>query len=836
MRIERFSMLAGWAALVCAAPWSSISAQAVPQAQVQQFIQQNPELVRQRIQASGLTPDQIRARLEAAGYSRTLLDPFIAGGPETALQAAVNEEVLRALDLLAPPQVRPEGVQPVPVESGPERAPAAEARTEGLEIFGLNVFRGRTTQFQPLLSGPVPPNYRIGPGDVMVLVITGDVEFVHELSVTREGFIVIPQVGQVFVNGLTMEQLNELLRRRLGQAYSGIRTGTTRFDVTIARLRTNQVYVIGEVAQPGAYQLASVATVLNALYAAGGPTERGNFRDIQVRRQGQIVARLDLYDYLLRGATDDDIVLEQGDVVFVPVHGVRAAVTGAVIRPAIYELQPGETLSDLVRAAGGFRATAALNRISVYRIVPPERRVPGSPPRVVVDVRLEPGTETGRDGSAAPAGPGGVRLRGVQVPPFEIEDGDSVVVDFLPIRASRNFVDIKGNVYLPGRYGLEPGMRLSRLIELAGGLRPATYAGRAHIERLNLADSTRFLVEVALPEDSIQPYPEDIALQEYDIVTIYGREEFRNERTVSIGGMVNRPGTYPYRNGMTLRDLVMMARGLKDGAYLDTAEISRLPADRSGGTLAIKLRVPMDSSYLFEPEGSTYPRLPGLPAPKSGAPEVPLEPFDHVLILPQPEWELQRTVSIEGEVKFPGPYALLKKDERLSDLVSRAGGLLPTAFPGGARLVREFADAGRVDVDLEAALKRPGGPADVILRPGDRLIIPEYVATVRVEGAVNSPTSVLYRPGAGLDYYIANAGGYARNADKGRVHVRYANGSARVKSRFLFFTSSPEPGPGSVITVPVKPEGEPFNPTQFFASLAQIAASVVAIIVVATRP
>jgi hypothetical protein len=274
-----------------------VTAKAVTQSQVQQLIQQNPELVRQRIRESGLTPDQIRARLEAAGYSRSLLDPFLTSGPATGAAAAVNEEVLRALELLAPGGQVAEALQPVPVEAGVGARPAPSELGAGrLELFGLNVFRGRTTQFQPLLSGPVPPNYKIGPGDVMVLVITGDVEFVYELPVTREGFIVIPQVGQIFVNGLTMTQLNQLLQARLGRAYSGIRTGTTRFDVTIARLRTNQVFVIGEVTQPGAYQLASVATVLNALYAAGGPTERGNFRAIQVRRRGEVVAVLDLYD------------------------------------------------------------------------------------------------------------------------------------------------------------------------------------------------------------------------------------------------------------------------------------------------------------------------------------------------------------------------------------------------------------------------------------------------------------------------------------------------------------------------------------------------------------
>ncbi|GIW50697.1 MAG: hypothetical protein KatS3mg081_0052 [Gemmatimonadales bacterium] len=743
---------------------SRAEAQAVPQGQVQQLIQQNPELVRQRIRQSGLTPDQIRARLEAAGYSPSLLDPFLGTAPEAGGAAVVNQEVLRALELLVPSGQAAEAVQPLGVEAGLGARPAQPAEEAGkLQLFGLSVFRGRTTQFQPLLSGPVPPNYKIGPGDVMVLVITGDVEFVYELPVTREGFIVIPQVGQIFVSGLTMAQLNQLLQSRLGRAYSGIRSGTTRFDVTVARLRTNQVFVIGEVVNPGAYQLASVATVLNALYAAGGPTERGNFRAIQVRRRGEIVAQLDLYDYLLNGSTENDIVLEQGDVVFVPLRGPRVSVSGAVVRPAIYELRPDETLEDLLIAAGGFSPEADLRRLAVHRILPQRERGPGPAPRAVLDIALaeaagsraaaRPGNDP--DGLSSLA-PGRELLRGTLVPKLALEDGDSVVVD---------------SVTPPGG-------------------------------------------------------------------SLY----------VSIAGMVRKPGRYPWREGMTLRDLVMLARGPTVGAYLVEAEVARLSGERSNGELAKAVRVPLDSSYLIERDSTgRYVGPPGIAAPPAGtAPEVPLEPYDAVTILRQPEFELHRSVEITGEVKFPGPYVLVRKDERLSDLVRRAGGLLPTAFVAGAQLLRDFnpspetgtaaADVRRVDIRLDEALRRPGSAADVVLRPGDRLVIPEYVATVRVQGAVNSPANVLYREGEGLDYYIANAGGYARNADKGRVHVRYANGSARVKSRFLFFTSDLKPGPGSVITVPVKPEGEPFNPTQFFASLAQIAASVVAIIVVARSP
>lgn len=800
------SLLAGGAA-------PTASAQQLTTQQIEQ-LRQNPDLVRERIQQSGLTPDQIRSRLQAAGYSASLLDPFLS--TEGAATTTVDTRMLSALESLGVPDVSPEGLEPVPAEGGLEPSePAPPEAADELQIFGLNVFRGQTTQFQPLLTGPVPSNYRVGPGDVMVLVITGDVELVHELSVTREGFIVIPQVGQLYVNGLTMESLDALFRERLGQSYSGISGGTTRFDVTIARLRTNQVFVIGEVAQPGAYQLSSVATVLNALYAAGGPTERAGFRHIAVRRQGETVASFDLYDYLLSGDTRNDIVLEQGDVVFVPAYGTRARVTGAVVRPAIYELREGQTLADLIDAAGGFTANAAFKRISVSRIVPPSQRSPDGPQRVVVDIPIE-------------------QVEDQRAPEFPIEAGDAVRVFALP-DAERGAVTLRGAVYHPGTYGWTEQMRLSELIDLAGGFRPAVYAGRAHVERLNARDSTRFLVTVELPEDSTAPFPNDIELEDYDIVTIYGRDEFREDRTVSIGGMVNEPGTFPYRTGMTLKDLVIMARGLRDGALLDSVEIARLPADRSGGRLAERLSAQMDSTFLLEPDQSTYTLLPGMAGPDDGAPEFVLEPFDRVTVFRQREFELLRTVTIEGEVAFPGPYALRTKDERVSDLVERAGGLLPNAYAGGARFFRTFGDAGRVNLDLDRVLSARRSSHDIVLQPGDSLFVPEYLPTVRVNGAVIQPTSVLYREGAGLDYYLANAGGVTSMADGSRISVRYANGSAAVKRRFLFFGSSPKPRPGSVVTVPEKDPDARVDYVGIFGSIAQVLSAAVTVIVVATR-
>jgi polysaccharide export outer membrane protein len=782
-------------------------------AQAQQLLEQNPqlgELIRQRLQQSGLTPDEIRARLAASGYPSNLLDAYIGLG--TVAQAAPGAAELAAIQAL--------GLAPVQLGGLPVDTGAVQVR--GLSpappsaVFGVDVFRRTTTQFLPLLAGPVPPDYKLGPGDQLVLILTGDVELAYSLQVTREGFILIPQVGQVFVANLTLEQLRDVLYARLGRVYSGVKRGpnaTTRFDVSVANVRANQVYVVGEVTQPGAYQISALGTVLTALYAAGGVTERANLRHVEVRRLAQVVDTLDLYDYLLRGDSRHDIRLEAGDVVFVPVHGVRAQVTGAVKRPAIYELKGKETLRDLIQAAGGFRAEAALRRISISRIVPPEQRSAEGPDRVVVDVPLS----QAQDG---------------QVPPVAIEPGDVVTVFAVP-EGRRSVVELKGAVYHPGTYGFRPGMRLSELIRLAGGFRPAVYAGQATIERLNLTDSTRYIVRVPLPADSTQPYPDDAQLQDYDIVNVYGREALREDRTVSIAGMVNEPGTFPYRNGMTLRDLVLMARGLRDGAYLDSAEVARLAEDRSGGRLAVTLRVPLDSSYLFEPDSTTYPLLRGLPGRARGtAPEVVLEPFDHVLILKQPEFEYPRKVTVVGEVRFPGTYVLARKDERLSQVLAEAGGLTPQAYADGIRFVRRENNVGRINVDLKRALADTASASNLILQPGDSVEIPEYQPVVKVTGEVNSPGSVLWKKGAGLDYYIGGAGGFTYKADKRRVHVKYANGEVRAKKKVLLFSTSPAPGPGAEVFVPVRDTLARTNFVQLFSSIAQIVASAVTTIFV----
>jgi protein involved in polysaccharide export with SLBB domain len=326
-----------------------------------------------------------------------------------------------------------------------------------------------------------------------------------------------------------------------------------------------------------------------------------------------------------------------------------------------------------------------------------------------------------------------------------------------------------------------------------------------------------------------------LELVDGDSVVVDSIRTLGEQHYVAVAGMVQKPGVYPWQVGMTLRDLVLLARGPRVGADLREAEIARLPVDRSRGQLATTVRVPLDSTYLYDRDSlGRYVGPPGVPFAAGGTPEVPLEPYDNVLIFQQPEFDFQRTVTVLGEVKYPGTYSLQAKDERLATLIQRAGGLTARAYPQGIRFVRSTGSAGRINIDLPSALRDGASRDNVILQPNDSITIPEYLPSVKVLGAVNSPASVLWRQGAGLSYYISAAGGFTANAEKGHVSVRYANGEIRTKRGGLF-GSSPAPLPGSEVFVPARDPGERTDYVALMGAIAQILASTVAIIVVATR-
>ena len=894
MRLRLLRPLLTAAALfVCATP--ALAQQRPSPAQAEELLRSRPDLaaqLQQRLRSSGLTPDQVRSRLRAEGYSSSMLDEYLGAGGGRRSGAgsrgagrASNSELLQAMEILGladeeeltalrraagadsldafaddslggrrrvrrPPRTgaRDFLLDTLPVDTARLRNPArlpdtlrvlpadsmrsryeirSEARQDSLEreerrraerasrdsglaIFGLDLFANGTSLFDANQAGPVDRNYRLGPGDRLLLLLTGDVEQSYPLAVTREGFIVIPQVGQLFVANLTLAELDNLLYARLGRAYSGVRRngGTTRFSVSVVQLRSFQVFVTGDVERPGSYRVSSAGTALTALYAAGGPSEAGSLRRVEVRRGGRVVGALDVYDYLVRGDATNDVRLESGDVVFVPPRLARVRALGEVLRPATYEVKPGETLADLMRTAGGLTALASPRRIQVERVVPPAERTTTGRDRLVVDVAAE----------QAP-------------PPLPLVNGDVVRVSRVAERV-RNRLTVIGNVWRPGAIGYEPGLRLSQALRNAGGVKPDTYLGRVLVARLQ-SDSTRVQLRAML-RDTTGAMIEDLELREDDEIQVFSATEFRPERYVAIAGAVRNGGRFRYREGMTVRDLALLAGGLEEGALLTEAEIARLPQSRAGGVTATTVRVPLDSTYLGERgAGGQVDGPPGVPAPASGAPEQVLQPYDQVLILRQPAFQLPRSVFLGGEVRYPGRYVLKTRTERLSDVIARAGGPTEEADPNGVEFHRADRRQGRIGVDLRRVLRDPRSRDNLPLLEGDSILIAPRVPLVIVEGEVNAPTSVPYRQGADIDYYVNAAGGRGARGDLGRVYVTQPNGKVEgVRRRPLLPDATPEPLPGARVYVPARPEGiAGVNGQALVTAAVQIVGAVTSIIV-----
>lgn len=812
-------LLVASGALSAAAP-AALTAQQPTQAQIERAIATRPgasSTIRQRIQSSGLTPDQIRQRLRAAGYSEALLDDYLGAASGTS-DRAPSENTFKAVTALGiVDKTEADALQSGEPAVRSVEAPPATAAKVASPVFGLSVFRTPTSQFQPDMAGPVDASYKVGPRDVLALIITGGVEASYSLEVTREGFIVIPQVGQVFVSNLTLDQVNDVLFRRLGNVYSGIGRepgASTRFYVTVVSLRTNQVFVIGEASAPASYQVSSVGTMLTALYGAGGPSDIGSLRAVELRRAGKLVGTLDVYDYLIRGDASADKRLETGDVVFVPVHGPHVSIAGQVKRPSTYELKPNETLRDLITMSGGFTATAGRRRVLVTRVVPPsERDAVGGRDRTVLDITT--------DDLAAGAGPS-----------LALSDGDRVQVFAISERL-RNAVTVAGAVYTPGPQGFEAGMRLSTALRRAGGVRPEVKD--VIIKRLQ-SDQTLTTLRAAFT-DTLGALAEDLLLQEDDEIQVYATTDFRPDRYVAINGAVKKDGRYAWREGMTLRDLVHEAGGFEDGAYLVHAEVARLPSTRQAGVLAWTVNVPLDSTYLLERGlDGKYVGPPGIPAPSVTAPDFVVSPYDNVLILRQPEWLLERRVTIAGEIQFPGTYALLSKSERLSSLINRAGSVLPSGYPEAAVLTRTSRGVGRIGFDLKAVLADSSDRDNMVLEPGDTLYVPRFIPTVQVSGSVHSPIAVAHLPGKRLTYYVDAAGGDTYLADFARAYVRQPNGVVEpYKKRFLLPDRNPRPLAGAEVVMPAKDPDDKKDWTAIVGSVAQIIASAVAIIVVVTR-
>lgn len=763
----------------------------------------NPAEVLAQLRESGMTRQQVRSELQRRGYDPFLADPYFdileqeTGGRQTSFLDALGRAGLAQRDSAGAAQAdRPRAdsrLRDFDVDALFGRADSVATRPRELPVFGRSFFERGLGTVADSEFGPVDASYRLGAGDEVNVILTGAVQDAYPLQVSREGTLVVPELGEMVVRGLTLGGLESVLRRRVSEVYA---SGLTNVSVALGRVRSIQVNVVGDVDQPGPYQVSGLSTVLGALYRAGGPSNTGSFRAIEVRRNNEVVRRLDLYEYLLHGNSAVDPRLQQGDVVFVPPFTRRVRLEGAVKRPAIYELVDGDGLRDAIRFAGGPEAEASLRRVEINRILSPLERTPGVE-REIIDVDV-------------------VALLAPGTPDVLLRDGDRVHV-YSVTDELRNMVTIVGEVRRPGTYAWAAGTTLGDVVDRASGMTEAAYLGRAHVFRLDPATGSRRLVSAPLEADL-----RGVMLAERDSIVIYSRDSLRPAERVTIGGQVQEPGEYRLTEGATVNDIILRAGGYADGAWQLEAYVARpsRTAERTVET-AQTFRVPLAAARADAADGA--------PAWVPAADEFVLRNGDHVEIRRAPGYEEPRTVVVTGEVVLPGTYVLASREDRVSRLLAEAGGLTSDAQASGLHVVR---DGQAVAADAAAALSRAGSVDDLVLQDGDTVRVPRFDPTVLVTGAVvHDSTRVVYRPGMDVDDLVAAAGGYRSDADRGRVTVTYQNGQRGTVQRLaLQRDRPPEARPGSTIHVPER-AGAATNWTTVISQLVGAVGAIATLII-----
>jgi protein involved in polysaccharide export with SLBB domain len=692
------------------------------------------------------------------------------------------------------------------------------------KVFGSDLFNSGGIRFEPNLRIATPRNYIIGPDDQLLIDLSGDNEASYKLPVSPEGTIRVQYVGLISVGGLSIEQATSKIRSAMSGTYPSLRSGRTNVAINLGNIRSIKITLLGEVVKPGSYTLSSLSTVLNALSASGGPNDNGSFREIQVIRNNQIIATVDVYNFLLKGIQTGNVRLQDQDVINIPVYKARVEMSGEVKRPALFEVLAGESLQDVINFAGGFSNKAYTAKMKVLQNTDRERRISD----VSADVF----------GSYRPS------------------NGDKFVVEAI-LERFENRVEIVGAVFRPGQYALEDGLTLKHLIQKADGLTEDAFLNRGYVSRLN-PDNTLALLSFDVSK-ILSGAEVDIALKREDKVTITSIFDLREEYKVEIKGEVREPGAFEYAEGMTVEALIQMAGGFKEGATPNRIEIARRIRNSDATSASARtsevftVNIPSD---LKMKDTALY-----------------LRPFDIVSVRNSQGYQVQQQVRVEGEVHFPGIYTITRKDERVSDIINRAGGLTALSFVEGASLKRPGADADDkskdnfyseeeirklanlkrlqgqesedttqliqdvravgsdlVGIDLKKIIKDPKSKFDLILEDGDVIRVPKLLQTVKVTGEVLRPINVIYRRGKGMREYISGAGGFTYNANKRGAYIQYANGSVDAVRKYLFFTSYPPVKPGAEIFVPKRAPREKMN-VQGWIGIGTAAASMAAIIV-----
>lgn len=685
------------------------------------------------------------------------------------------------------------------------------------QIFGHNIFDNEDLSFEPSVNIATPADYRLGPGDEVIIDIWGASENTIRETISPDGTIQVSNLGPVYLNGKTIREANNYVKQELSKIYSGI-TGdnpTTQVNLSLGSNRSITVNVMGEVQVPGTYTLSAFASVFHALYAAGGVNDIGSLRAIKIVRDNKTVATVDIYEYIMEGKLNGGERLQEGDVVIVPTYQSLVQMLGKVKRPMFYEMKTNETLSAALDFAGGFTGDAYKKALRVVR------------------------KSSGREHQI-------YNVDEMDFSVFTLDDGDVVTADSV-LERYENRVEIRGAVYREGAYELDGQMNtVKQLIQKAEGLRGDAFLNRGILDREK--DNYQHEIISVDIQGLMDGTVADIPLKRNDVLYIPTIQGLQEERTVAIHGEVANEGTYLYSDNMTAEDLVIMAGGLLESAASTNVSVTR----RIKNPESKEFNSVLGETYSFDIDDKLF---------TSGKPFY-LEPFDEVYVRKSPAYREQQNVTVTGEVLFGGTYALMNKNERLSDIIKRSGGVTPDAYVKGARLIRQMNDeeilrqedvlrmtystsspdsiamlldnmstSYTVGIDLEKALASPKSDYDLVLREGDELVVPEYVNTVKISGAVMYPNTVFYKAGEKPRYYIDQAGGYALNAKRSRAYVVHLNGTvSRVKK-----WNSKDIEPGSEIIVPNKDASrrtslaEIMSMSSAGASMAAVIASIISL-------
>ena len=683
------------------------------------------------------------------------------------------------------------------------RAKDSLTLTEKNRLFGYDFFQNPKISFAPTINVPTPENYIINTGDELLIEVWGATENSTTQKVDNQGNIILPLAGKVHVGGLNFTEAKARINTALRRIYAGIAAPEGSYSkiytgVSIANIRTVKVNIIGEVQAPGTYSISALSNVINALYASGGPTKNGSFRNIQVVRSGKTIATLDIYDFLLKGSQQGNINLIDQDVIIVPPYRNQVEVIGFVKREGLYEVKEGEKLSNLIDFFGGFTANAYKDNLVIERISGAKREVK--------EVAIS------------------------EAEKFAIYGGDKLIVHKLS-DIYHNKISITGAVYQPGNYAYKDGMTVLDLINKAAGIRDEAYLNRAILFRtLNRVDkqSVNFSLKDILEQKQTIP------LQANDSLHIYGRDSLSLKYFVRIEGAVRKPQQVPFAKGMTPEDLIIIAGGFIEGADHSQVQVARQTNDTNFKIISNIQNIPLSENL-------------------EGKQSIELEPYDIVTVRFQKGYTPQQIVKIEGEIAFPGSYAILSKEERISSLIERAGGFAPYAYIEGATLLRKKGQEKedntqenqlrklkkvdkelsiieteentedkkqkekneyRVGINLKRIMNNKNSYEDLILKEDDVLIIPSEKQTIEVKGLVLAPSLVRYERGKSTKSYINSAGGFSDNAQKRSVYVMYSNGDVKGTKKFLFFRSYPKVAPGAIVIVPEKPERKGMSATE----------------------